>query len=86
MKRLLVIALFLNAALFAGRIVQEFGARSAAPGGGGAYSTADSEKSVPDDLRAGDYQRASSESTHVQQSTTNGCVLLLVSSQDDELV
>lgn len=37
-------------------------------------------------LRAGDYQRAETGSTHAVQSTNGGCVLLLVSSLHDELV
>lgn len=37
-------------------------------------------------LRAGDYQRADSQSSHEVQSTEHGCLLLLVSSQDDELL
>ncbi len=36
-------------------------------------------------LKAGDYQRAETGSTHAVQSTENGCVLLLVSSLHDEL-
>jgi anti-sigma factor ChrR (cupin superfamily) len=37
-------------------------------------------------LRAGDYQRAETGSTHAVQSTERGCVLLLVSSLADEIV
>lgn len=37
-------------------------------------------------MKAGDYQRAETGSTHAVQSTENGCVLLLVSSLHDELV
>jgi anti-sigma factor ChrR (cupin superfamily) len=37
-------------------------------------------------MRAGDYQRAESGSTHGVQSTEGGCVLLLVSSLRDEIV
>lgn len=37
-------------------------------------------------MRAGDYQRAESGSTHDVQSTEGGCVLLLVSSLGDEIV
>jgi anti-sigma factor ChrR (cupin superfamily) len=39
-----------------------------------------------DVLGAGDFQRAEAGSEHVVQSTEKGCVLLIVSSQDDELV
>ena len=37
-------------------------------------------------MHAGDYQRAEKGSTHPVQTTRGGCVLLLVSSQADELV
>lgn len=37
-------------------------------------------------LRAGDYQRAAGGSIHGEQSTRNGCVLFIVSSQQDELL
>jgi anti-sigma factor ChrR (cupin superfamily) len=37
-------------------------------------------------LRAGDYQRADRDSVHGVQSTENGCLLLIVSSTDDELL
>jgi anti-sigma factor ChrR (cupin superfamily) len=37
-------------------------------------------------LRAGDYQRAEGGSVHVVQSTAAGCLLLIVSSQHDELL
>ena len=37
-------------------------------------------------LRAGDFQRAAKGSIHGPQRTEKGCTLLLVSSQDDELV
>jgi quercetin dioxygenase-like cupin family protein len=37
-------------------------------------------------LRAGDYQIATQNSVHGVQSTENGCTLLIVSSQDDELI
>ena len=37
-------------------------------------------------LRAGDFQRAEEGSIHGVQSTESGCLLLIVSSQDDELV
>jgi anti-sigma factor ChrR (cupin superfamily) len=37
-------------------------------------------------LHAGDYQRAEGGSLHGVQSTDNGCLLLIVSSQEDELV
>lgn len=37
-------------------------------------------------LRAGDYQVAAEDSIHGVQSTEHGCVLFIVSSQDDELV
>lgn len=37
-------------------------------------------------LRAGDFQVADRDSIHDVQSTESGCVLLIVSSQDDELV
>ncbi len=37
-------------------------------------------------LRAGDFQRAESGSIHGRQWTDRGCTLLIVSSQDDELV
>lgn len=37
-------------------------------------------------LRAGDYQRAAGGSIHGEQSTQNGCVLFIVSSQYDELL
>lgn len=37
-------------------------------------------------LRTGDYQRAEAGSEHPVQSTEGGCTLLLVSSQDDELL
>ena len=37
-------------------------------------------------LRAGDYQVAAEDSIHGVQSTEQGCVLFIVSSQDDELV
>ena len=37
-------------------------------------------------LHAGDYQQASADSTHGVQSTEEGCLLLIVSSQDDELL
>ena len=37
-------------------------------------------------LRAGDFQVAERDSIHDVQSTDTGCVLLIVSSQDDELV
>ncbi len=36
-------------------------------------------------LNAGDYQRADQESLHGVQSTEKGCLLLILSSQDDEL-
>jgi anti-sigma factor ChrR (cupin superfamily) len=36
-------------------------------------------------LHAGDYQRAEEDSDHGEQSTENGCLLLIVSSQHDEL-
>ena len=37
-------------------------------------------------LRAGDYQEAAADSTHGVQSTEEGCLLLITSSQDDELL
>jgi anti-sigma factor ChrR (cupin superfamily) len=37
-------------------------------------------------LHAGDYQRAGAGSRHRLQSTEKGCLLLIVSSQDDELL
>ncbi|MCK6447955.1 MAG: cupin domain-containing protein [Planctomycetes bacterium] len=37
-------------------------------------------------LRAGDFQVAEENSIHAVQSTETGCLLLIVSSQDDELV
>ena len=37
-------------------------------------------------LRAGDYQRAGTGSTHDIQSTETGCLLLITSSEDDELL
>lgn len=37
-------------------------------------------------LRAGDYQVAAQDSVHAVQSTEKGCLLFVVSSQDDELV
>jgi len=37
-------------------------------------------------MRAGDYQRAETGSTHPVQSTRGGCLLLLTSSLRDELV
>ena len=37
-------------------------------------------------LHAGDYQRAEGGSIHVVQSTKNGCLLFIVSSQHDELL
>ena len=37
-------------------------------------------------LHAGDYQRADTASLHGVQSTDEGCTLLIVSSQDDELL
>jgi anti-sigma factor ChrR (cupin superfamily) len=37
-------------------------------------------------MRAGDYQVADEGSVHGVQSTRGGCTLLIVSSQDDELV
>jgi anti-sigma factor ChrR (cupin superfamily) len=37
-------------------------------------------------LKAGDYQKAEGGSDHGVQSTENGCLLLIVSSQDDELL
>jgi quercetin dioxygenase-like cupin family protein len=37
-------------------------------------------------MKAGDYQRAETGSTHAVQSTEQGCMLLLVSSLHDELV
>ncbi len=37
-------------------------------------------------LRTGDYQRAEGGSVHVVQSTTDGCLLFIVSSQHDELL
>ena len=37
-------------------------------------------------LHAGDYQRAEGGSVHVVQSTKNGCLLFIVSSQNDELL
>ncbi|MGH7496423.1 MAG: cupin domain-containing protein [bacterium] len=37
-------------------------------------------------LHAGDYQRAEGGSVHVVQSTNNGCLLFIVSSQNDELL
>ncbi|HVR73044.1 MAG TPA: cupin domain-containing protein [Planctomycetota bacterium] len=37
-------------------------------------------------LRAGDYQHAPAGSEHEIQSTREGCLLLIVSSQDDKLV
>jgi quercetin dioxygenase-like cupin family protein len=37
-------------------------------------------------LHAGDYQIAAEDSVHGVQSTENGCTLLIVSSQDDQLV
>jgi quercetin dioxygenase-like cupin family protein len=37
-------------------------------------------------LRAGDYQRAGGGSMHTTQSTHDGCLLLIRSSQEDELV
>jgi anti-sigma factor ChrR (cupin superfamily) len=37
-------------------------------------------------LRTGDFQVADRDSIHDVQSTETGCVLLIVSSQDDELV
>lgn len=36
-------------------------------------------------LRAGDYQRADATSNHGEQATDEGCLLLIVSSQHDEL-
>ncbi len=37
-------------------------------------------------MKAGDYQRALGDSIHVVQSTVGGCLLLLVSSLNDELL
>lgn len=37
-------------------------------------------------MRAGDYQRAAGGSVHVVQSTAQGCMLFIVSSQHDELL
>jgi len=37
-------------------------------------------------LHAGDYQRAEATSLHQVQSTERGCLLLIISSMDDELV
>ncbi|MBI5435467.1 MAG: cupin domain-containing protein [Planctomycetes bacterium] len=37
-------------------------------------------------LRAGDFQVAERDSIHDVQATDTGCLLLIVSSQDDELV
>jgi anti-sigma factor ChrR (cupin superfamily) len=37
-------------------------------------------------LRAGDYQKASAGSVHGVQATETGCLLFIVSSQDDELM
>jgi quercetin dioxygenase-like cupin family protein len=37
-------------------------------------------------LRAGDYQKAAAGSVHEVQSTQTGCLLFIVSSQDDELL
>jgi quercetin dioxygenase-like cupin family protein len=37
-------------------------------------------------MRAGDYQRAGSESIHVRQWTDQGCLLFIVSSTEDELL
>jgi hypothetical protein len=37
-------------------------------------------------LCAGDYQFAAGGSEHRVQSTEGGCLLLIVSSQDDELI
>lgn len=37
-------------------------------------------------MRAGDYQRAEGGSVHVVQSTSQGCLLFIVSSQHDELL
>jgi anti-sigma factor ChrR (cupin superfamily) len=37
-------------------------------------------------LGAGDYQRADARSCHGVQSTEKGCLLLIVSSQEDEIV
>jgi quercetin dioxygenase-like cupin family protein len=38
------------------------------------------------EMRAGDYQRAEAESVHEVQSTDQGCLLLIHSSQSDELL
>jgi anti-sigma factor ChrR (cupin superfamily) len=37
-------------------------------------------------LQAGDYQCAAGDSTHDVSTTVNGCILLIVSSQYDELL
>jgi anti-sigma factor ChrR (cupin superfamily) len=37
-------------------------------------------------LRSGDYQRAELDSIHVKQWTENGCLLLIVSSTEDEII
>jgi predicted ChrR family anti-sigma factor len=37
-------------------------------------------------LRAGDFQRADERSVHAVQSTDRGCLLLITSSQDDDLL
>jgi anti-sigma factor ChrR (cupin superfamily) len=37
-------------------------------------------------MRAGDYQRAEKDSVHPVQTTRGGCLLLLISSQSDQLV
>ena len=37
-------------------------------------------------MHGGDYQRAEKDSVHPVQTTRGGCLLLLVSSQDDELI
>lgn len=37
-------------------------------------------------LRAGDYQRANTESIHVRQWTEHGCLLFIVSSTEDQLL
>lgn len=37
-------------------------------------------------LRSGDYQRAELDSIHVEQWTENGCLLLIVSSTEDEII
>jgi anti-sigma factor ChrR (cupin superfamily) len=43
-------------------------------------------KAGEDVLHAGDFQRAEAGSLHGIQSTEGGCLLLIVSSQDDELI